>query len=232
MGRRWLDFDRLLEIRPRNESETHYLLKNIGRAWLWQQGCRVIGTEVSVGPHIVDVMGLGTRYVEAERSKELRKRIKQVREELYLPEAEGLDRDGRQKLAEVLAEKHDLRPWNLTSSYTHTWTESERVTKGVEAKASLQDFRSGFCTEANYCYVIAPKGIVPVDEVPKRIGLVEVDFDVVEVLVTPVVKCLGVQLVKRATYNSSTLGSADRMLYRIAQQNTQETMFWHSVRRE
>ena len=31
---------------------------------------------------------------------------------------------------------------------------------------------------------------------------------VVEVLVTPVVECLGVQLVKRATYNSSTLGSA------------------------
>jgi len=53
----------------------------------------------------------------------------------------------------------------------------------------------------------------------------------VEVLVTPEVECLGVQLVKRATYNSSTLGSADRMLYR-AQQNTQETMFWHNVGRE
>lgn len=47
---------------------------------------------------------------------------------------------------------------------------------GFEAKASLSDFRNGFCTACEYTYIIAPKGVIPVTELPPKIGLVEVDL--------------------------------------------------------
>ena len=48
---------------------------------------------------------------------------------------------------------------------------------GFEAKASYQDFLNGFCCQCEYTYVIAPLGVIPVDKIPNKIGLVEVDFD-------------------------------------------------------
>lgn len=47
---------------------------------------------------------------------------------------------------------------------------------GIEAKASKSDFRNGFCTGCEYTYIIAPIGIIPVEELPKNIGLIEVDL--------------------------------------------------------
>lgn len=54
---------------------------------------------------------------------------------------------------------------------------TETKSMGFEAKASLSDFKNGFCTACEYTYVIAPKGIIPVELLPKNIGLVEVDLD-------------------------------------------------------
>ena len=48
---------------------------------------------------------------------------------------------------------------------------------GIEAKASKSDFRNGFCTGCEYTYIIAPLGIIPIEELPKNIGLIEVDLD-------------------------------------------------------
>lgn len=48
---------------------------------------------------------------------------------------------------------------------------------GIEAKASYQDYLNGFCCQCEYTYIIAPVGIIPVDKIPLRIGLIEVDLD-------------------------------------------------------
>ena len=48
---------------------------------------------------------------------------------------------------------------------------------GIEAKASYSDFLNGFCTQCEYTYVIAPIGIIPVDRLPPKIGLIEVAID-------------------------------------------------------
>lgn len=47
---------------------------------------------------------------------------------------------------------------------------------GIEAKASKSDFRNGFCTGCEYTYIIAPINVIPVEELPKGIGLIEVDL--------------------------------------------------------
>lgn len=47
---------------------------------------------------------------------------------------------------------------------------------GFEAKVSKSDFRNGYCTACENTYIIAPKGIIPVEELVDGIGLVEVDL--------------------------------------------------------
>jgi len=47
---------------------------------------------------------------------------------------------------------------------------------GIEAKASYSDFLNGFCTQCEYTYIIAPVGIIPVEKLPPKIGLIEVDI--------------------------------------------------------
>ena len=48
---------------------------------------------------------------------------------------------------------------------------------GFEAKASLSDFRNGFCTASEFTYVIAPINVIHKEEITKDIGLIEVDLD-------------------------------------------------------
>ena len=47
---------------------------------------------------------------------------------------------------------------------------------GIEAKASYQDYLNGFCTQCEYTYIIAPVGIIPVNKLPDKIGLIEIDL--------------------------------------------------------
>lgn len=47
----------------------------------------------------------------------------------------------------------------------------------IEAKSSLSDYKNGFFAYADYTYVIAPLNIIPLDKIPKGIGLIEVDLD-------------------------------------------------------
>jgi hypothetical protein len=48
---------------------------------------------------------------------------------------------------------------------------------GIESKASYQDFLNGFCCQCEYTYIITPIGIIPIDKIPSKIGLIEVDLD-------------------------------------------------------
>ena len=47
---------------------------------------------------------------------------------------------------------------------------------GFEAKASYSDFLNGFCTQCEYTYIICPEGIIPIDKLPPKIGLIFVDI--------------------------------------------------------
>ena len=47
---------------------------------------------------------------------------------------------------------------------------------GIEAKASYSDFLNGFCCQCEYTYIIAPVGIIPIDKLPDKIGLIEIDL--------------------------------------------------------
>ena len=49
------------------------------------------------------------------------------------------------------------------------------------AKASLSDFKNGFCCRADRTYIIAPLGIIPHKLIPKEIGLIEVNLNNYEV---------------------------------------------------
>jgi len=48
---------------------------------------------------------------------------------------------------------------------------------GIESKASYTDFLNGFCCQCENTYIIAPTGIIPVDKLPAKIGLIEVDLE-------------------------------------------------------
>lgn len=68
---------------------------------------------------------------------------------------------------------------------------------GFEAKASVSDFRKGYNCGGDYNYVIAPKGIVPLDEMQKGVGLYEVDLENYNITHEKIYS--GIKCVKRAT---------------------------------
>lgn len=74
----------------------------------------------------------------------------------------------------------------------------ERV--AIEVKVSYQDFKNGFCSGADRTYILAPKKVIPKGEIPKYIGLLEVDLDKLEVKISPV-DVRGIEIKKRATFN-------------------------------
>ena len=125
--------------RPLNETETHYLLKQIGKYLLRKDGCKIIGTEIDIGydnktPIYKDI---------PDFFKVTRKRV-----------------------TDVIGIKCSNSNWRKDSK-----------TIIIESKASLSDYKNGFCTYADITYVIAPLGIIPIDKIPKEIGFIEVDLD-------------------------------------------------------
>jgi len=52
--------------------------------------------------------------------------------------------------------------------------------KGIEAKASLSDFKNGFCCAPAMSYIISTVNTIPIELIPKDIGLIEVDLDIFE----------------------------------------------------
>lgn len=105
--------------------------------------------------------------------------------------------------------------------------------RGVEVKASYQDFRNGFCTVPDYMYVAAPKGVVPKDKVPTNIGLLEIDMDELEIIVSPKVAVSGLEVTKRCTKNMAAKFDDEEehrrfcsgLVYGIARANTNEILF-------
>ena len=68
---------------------------------------------------------------------------------------------------------------------------------GFEVKVTLGDFRNGYNTGADYTYIVAPKGIIPPAEIPKGIGLYEVDLN--DYSITYQHAIYGIKTVKKAS---------------------------------
>lgn len=138
--------------RPLNESETHFELKQIAKYILKRKGCSIIGEEVIVGC---------SKYL----NNEYRNIFNQNAEYKSTIDTIGLKTKG-------------------TYSYYAHWQEKEYTYEkptfqciGIEAKASLEDFKNGFCCNPERVYIIAPKDIIPIELIPKDVGLIEVDLD-------------------------------------------------------
>ena len=116
----------------------------MGAAFLLNQGCFLVDTEVPLGRtgrthelddhRVVDVCGVGERFFEA-------------------------DRELLTDYAEPLRTRHEVK---------------RNVLRGVEVKVSRSDFRNGFyCSGCNYNYLLAPMRLVSPWELPRGVGLVE-----------------------------------------------------------
>lgn len=136
-----IDISLLIENsrRPLNETETHYLLKQIGKYILRKDGCKIIGTEIDIG---------------YDSKTPIFKSIP------------NFFKITRKRVTDVIGIKCSNSNWRKDSK-----------TIIIESKASLSDYKNGFCTYADITYVIAPLGTIPLDKIPKEIGFIEVDLD-------------------------------------------------------
>lgn len=126
------------------ESRLHGFLKKLGAAFLLNQGCFLVESEVPLtrfgqrrlhdldGHHVIDVCGVGERF--------------------FSPKGRSTDGD----LEEC---RYDLKL---------------NILRGIEVKVSKSDFRNGFvCAGCNYNYLLTPMRLVPPSAVPKGVGLIE-----------------------------------------------------------
>jgi len=128
------------------ETALHKFLKDVAMAYLYNQRCFLVATEVSVNPSrkrldspldkhwIIDVCGVGEKYIPLWNRK---------------PQSSDIFR---------------------TDNYKYN------IVRGIEAKVSRSDFKGGFvCSGCNYNYLIVPEGLVWTSEVPKEVGIIKVD---------------------------------------------------------
>ena len=184
--------------RPKNESETHFLLKEISKYILWGWGYNKLGTEVG-GMWDYDI------------SKLFRKQGKSQKDVI---DCVGI------KKVHVASRKYHYDM------------------KGIEAKASLSDFKNGFCCAPAMSYIICPINVIPEELIPDKIGLITVDFNILELkkYSQKIPDMKGVTLVRRANkridsrfkdedaYRKWCAESLERVSYRCGS----ELLFWRN----
>jgi hypothetical protein len=183
----YIDLDRLGNNAPKNESKTHYILKQAGRAWLWSQGFRIVGTEIGY---------------------------------LYNYNAyKDYDMGNPRYIADCVAVGH-----------RGTGKNRMLTCKAIEVKVSKSDFKAGYCTGADFTYILAPKGIIPSECIPNKIGFLEADMDKLSIKIRPVIEVVGIEVVKRSSFVKHTFGNVShhdkmvRLMGNIASQNTREVL--------
>ena len=215
---KYLDLDEVASQRKKNESETHFKLKYIGMFWLYDRPCRPVGLEIELPfrnhKKVVDVVGLGKRKVIGSQIKEA---VYDEIDKMYEVINEmGFD-DVKYDQLQMICDERDFayldNPYKMMTALNKSksktlqamsWflNRTEHLFYGVEAKASKADFKNGFNTFCDYTYIIAPKGVLDKKDIPKYIGLLEVDFDKVLIPFYPVpTVSSGVRVTKRATFN-------------------------------
>lgn len=111
--------------------------------------------------------------------------------------------------------------------------------QGIEAKASLSDFKNGFCAAPALTYIISPKGVIPVELIPEKIGLIEVDLDNFKIRqwINKVNSIKGVEIVKpvkrrldsRFKTKEDYRKWCEEILESVAYRSTVELLFWRNV---
>lgn len=260
----------LQDFIPKNESKEHFILKQVARAFLFQNGVRCIGTEVEFRGHdhspfgqkvVADVIGIDRRRKFDEKINQLFLKIQDKAIEYGMEEGitepkwndkhyfrnyyplRGEERIVLEKSIEMCFEKACLfygfaRDFHHQVRYAY---KDEWTIRSVEAKASLSDFRNGFSLTAEYSYIIAPVGIIPKVEIPPKVGLLEFDFDKFH-QTREWQKALKVSKKPKKIYDSMFYEDieakkgfknevhkreAEHLLFIIAQQNTEEHIFWN-----
>lgn len=258
-------------LRPRNETYEHYLLKQVGRAWLFKgKGMRYIACEVlvqgkDVSPYgykqIVDVVGIEKKRKQQPSIIKLNQKVNATA--LLLGEPLGLTEKGwggslvwintRQLRGDLKASKEALieicyenacealkLPKDAYKKLKSPYKE-EFLLATVEAKWSYEDFKNGFSVSGDHSYLIAPVGVIPLEEIPAKVGLLEFDFDCFHET-KDWEKALKVTKKPKKEYDSLFLNEPTNkksfnvekheqfcreLIYAIAQESTEESVFWN-----
>ncbi len=131
------------------ETLEHRLLKLLGVKYLHKVGCRLVTTEVWV---------IGDWTIE-----------------------DTMTRDTDKKRVIDVVGLYDQPIYEVVKTYPTGYQEkrsngTKQVSKGIEVKISRQDFKTGYvCTGLNYHYLLTPKDMVSLKEIPKHVGLLEYD---------------------------------------------------------
>jgi hypothetical protein len=180
------------------ESDLHVFLKRVGAAFLINQGCFLVDTEVPLtrfgqrrigeldNHHIIDVCGVGERLSRAPRALTLE---------------EGLG--------------------------SYDCEVAENVLRGVEVKVSRSDFRGGLvCSGCNYHYVLTPMRLVSPWEVPRGVGLVE--FNRYKFSAEPTdedrIRFRGLRVVRNASYRRVNRYQVDNATSHIIRRTSEQAL--------
>jgi hypothetical protein len=182
--------------RPKNETETHFLLKEVAKYILWGWGYNRLGTEVD-------------SMYSFDGTENTRKRR------------------GMKNIVDVAGVK-----------ISKSRGKSIYDVRIVESKATLQDFKSGYCSCASHNYIIAPKGIIPLNLIPENIGLIEVEISQLEIqkYSQKISDMKGVELVKKAKKKRDSRFKTEEsyqkwchdILEKIAYRSGSELLFWRN----
>ena len=98
----------------------------------------------------------------------------------------------------------------------------------IEARQSKQDYYNGFVSSCDLNYIITQKGLLTPDEILPGVGLIEVDFDKLNLHERRDSKCKildGVETVINAKRNKNVDFCRIDMLRHVAYRNTAEELF-------
>ncbi len=182
---------------PKNETEAHFMLKEIAKYILWGWGYNKLATEVG-GMYSYDFCLTGKNIIDVAGAKTIHPFIKG---QGYQPKY------------------YDI--------------------KGIEAKASLSDYKNGFCAAPAHTYIIAPKGIIPAELIPQKIGFIEVDFNRFSLTkqINKVTELTGVEIIVKPkrridsrfrdleAYRKWSADTLERIAYRCSH----ELLFWRNT---
>lgn len=190
----------LQSLRPGNESYEHYILKQIGKRWLYDKGLRNIGTEVFLDSEresiygkksTVDVVGVHQKTTykwSKDRTFTDIQRVVSAEGVLDKVTVNYLKKYPNKVEDFLYSDRKDVHTL-LTILNDHEYSVKEFIVEmkkrkeinstlyTLEAKASVSDFKNGFSVAGDYSYVIVPEGLIGKDLVPNGIGLLEVDIE-------------------------------------------------------
>ncbi len=134
---------------------------------------------------------------------------------------------------------------NFHKTQTHFYKQQYQL-RGIECKVSYSDYKNGYCILPEYTYLLAPKGVIPVKELPKKIGLLEFDFEgfhkdksndkekwfkhltVVKNPKKTYDKKFMEEVAGKSYFNEyQHIEFCQKVLFKISQQNTEEHIFWN-----